>query len=172
MIEELKREVEQTLGRKVLKRGDCELLADDLYQKTGTVVSYNTFRRLFGIIEYRKPRESTLDALSVYIGFESFQDFTKRFSEVDTWPVWEHLYVMLSEGNSNEILRYLYYRKRQQDQFTIAFKDSGVTLENEKGYIHWDWIQFSHYFESPHFFHLYFSSKSFFMVPKDRKSVV
>jgi hypothetical protein len=132
MIEELKREVEQTLGRKVLKRGDCELLADDLYQKTGTVVSYNTFRRLFGIIEYRKPRESTLDALSVYIGFESFQDFTKRFSEVDTWPVWEHLYVMLSEGNSNEILRYLYYRKRQQDQFTIAFTIVVRELLNRK----------------------------------------
>lgn len=54
-----------------------------------------------------------------------------------------------------------------KDQFTIAFKDNGVTLENQKGYIHWDWSQFSHYFESPHFFHLYFSSKSFFMVPKD-----
>ena len=54
-----------------------------------------------------------------------------------------------------------------KDQFTIAFKDNGITLENEKGYIHWDWMQFSHYFESPHFFHLYFSSKSFFMVPKE-----
>jgi hypothetical protein len=54
-----------------------------------------------------------------------------------------------------------------KDQFTIAFKNNGVTLENQKGYIHWDWDQFSHYFESPHFFHLYFSSKSFFMVPKD-----
>jgi len=53
------------------------------------------------------------------------------------------------------------------NRFTIAFKDNGVTLENERGYIHWDWHQFSHYFESPHFFHLYFSAKSFFMVPKD-----
>ena len=65
MIDELKTEVEKTLGRRIATRGDCELLADDIYQKTGTVLSYNTFRRLFGVIEFRKPRESTLDALSV-----------------------------------------------------------------------------------------------------------
>lgn len=53
------------------------------------------------------------------------------------------------------------------DRFTIAFKDNGVTLENEKGYKHWNWNEFSTYFESPHFFHLYFNAKSFFMVPKE-----
>jgi hypothetical protein len=121
VIDELKTEVEKTLGRRIVTRGDCELLAEDLYLKTGAILSYNTFRRLFGIIEYRKPRESTLDVLSEYIGFQSFQDFTKRFSEVDTWPLWEHLYVMLSEGHSNEILTYLHYRKRQQNHFTVAF---------------------------------------------------
>ncbi|MDB2697934.1 hypothetical protein N9Y29_02035, partial [Crocinitomicaceae bacterium] len=121
MIDELKNEVEKTLGRKISSRGDCELLAEDLYAKTGSIISYNTFRRLFGIIEFRKPRESTLDALSIYIGFQSYQDFTKRFSEVDTWPMWEHLYVMLSESNSDEILNYLHYLKRQQNNFSIAF---------------------------------------------------
>jgi hypothetical protein len=121
MLSELKNEVEKTLGRKISSRGDCELLAEDLYIKTGLVVSYNTFRRLYGIVEFRKPRESTLDALAVYIGFKSYQDFTKRFSEVDTWPMWEHLYVMLSENDSEEILRYLHYLKCQQNNFSIAF---------------------------------------------------
>lgn len=121
MLDELKNEVEKTLGRKISSRGDCELLAEDLYVKTGLVVSYNTFRRLYGIVEFRKPRESTLDALAVYIGFKSYQDFTKRFSEVDTWPTWEHLYVLLSEGKAEEILDYLHYLKRQHHHFSIAF---------------------------------------------------
>lgn len=121
MIVELKTEVEKTLGRRIATRGDCELLAEDLYMKTGQVISYNTFRRFFGIIEYRKPRETTLDALAVYLGFESYQDFTKRFTEVDTWPMWEHLYVMLSEGDSQEILKYLHLRKQQQDHFSVVF---------------------------------------------------
>lgn len=121
MIEELKTEIVKTFGRVIATRGDCELLADDLYLKTGAILSYNTFRRLFRIIEYRKPRESTLDALSVYIGFQSFQDFTKRFSEVDTWPLWEHLYVVLSEADAQKILAFLHFRKRQQNQFAITF---------------------------------------------------
>ena len=121
MIDELKTEVEKTLGRKIVKRGDCELLADDLYQKTGSVISYNTFRRLFGIVAYRQPRESTLDALAKYVGFASYQDFTKRFSEVDTWPNWEHLYVVLSETNPRKIVDFLRLKKRQQDQFTVTF---------------------------------------------------
>ena len=41
-----------------------------------------------------------------------------------------------------------------------------VRLENEIGYKEWTWSDFSTYLESPHFFHLYFNSRSFFLVPK------
>lgn len=54
-----------------------------------------------------------------------------------------------------------------RDHFTIDFRDSDVRLDNDRGYVLWDWRKFSRYFESPHFFHLYFDSKSFFLVPKD-----
>ena len=54
-----------------------------------------------------------------------------------------------------------------QDKFLIDFENNAVTLQNEKGYMQWDWKQFVKFFESPHFFHLYFSAKSFFLVPKD-----
>ena len=60
MIQELKQEVEKVFGHKIQKRSDCESLALDLFSKTNIFVSYNTFRRLFGIIEYRVPRSSTL----------------------------------------------------------------------------------------------------------------
>jgi hypothetical protein len=54
-----------------------------------------------------------------------------------------------------------------QDSFTIFFKDDEIMLENSRGYVQWPWSKFSKFFESPHFFHLYFDSKSFFIVPKD-----
>ena len=54
-----------------------------------------------------------------------------------------------------------------QDSFIIDFLDDEVRLENERGYVQWPWQKFSRYFESPHFFHLYFDAKSFFLVPKD-----
>jgi len=51
--------------------------------------------------------------------------------------------------------------------FTVDFGNSNITLKNEHGYVDWEWLQFSKYFESPDFFHIYFSSKSFFLLPKD-----
>lgn len=132
MIEELKVEVEKNYGRKIANRGDCELLSDDLFKKLSINISYNTIRRLFGISEYRKPRESTLDILAQYIGFNSFQDFKKRFYEIDIWPLWQQLYVTLASGNSFQILEFLRTRKRKQDQFSITFTIAIRELINRK----------------------------------------
>lgn len=54
-----------------------------------------------------------------------------------------------------------------RDSFTIYFNTEDVLLESSRGQVRWPWPRFSKYFESPNFFHLYFDSKSFFLVPKD-----
>ena len=57
-----------------------------------------------------------------------------------------------------------------KDSFIIYFREDEVRLENERGYVEWPWKKFTKFFESPHFFHLYFDAKSFFIVPKDNMS--
>jgi len=61
------------------------------------------------------------------------------------------------------------YRKSQtfRDHFTMHFENEVVVLETGKGAKGWPWKQFSHFVESPYFFHLYFDARSFFLVPKD-----
>jgi hypothetical protein len=54
-----------------------------------------------------------------------------------------------------------------KQQFTIYFQPAYVAVENTNGRVDWEWKRFINYFESPNFFHLYFSAKSFFLVPKD-----
>lgn len=54
-----------------------------------------------------------------------------------------------------------------RDAFTMNFGEHRVRLENERGYTEWEWRKFSSFLESPHFFHLYFDSRSFFLVPKN-----
>ncbi len=54
-----------------------------------------------------------------------------------------------------------------QESFIIDFREDKVRLESDRGYVLWPWNKFSRFFESPHFFHLYFDSKSFFLVPKE-----
>lgn len=120
MIDELKLEIEKTFNRKITDRGHCEALVQDIYEKTNALLSYNTLRRFFGLAEYRKPRENTLDQLSVYCGFRSFKDFSQRYAEVDTWPTWERLFVDLSHEDSTAFIELLRFRKRHNDHFTVS----------------------------------------------------
>lgn len=66
------------------------------------------------------------------------------------------------------------YRRSQtfQDEFIMHFDDENVVLETAKGAKGWPWKQFSHFVESPYFFHLYFDARSFFLVPKDSFSSI
>ena len=54
-----------------------------------------------------------------------------------------------------------------RDQFIMHFEAERIVLETERGNQGWPWQKISHFVESPYFFHLYFDSRSFFLVPKD-----
>ncbi|MBI1344283.1 MAG: YcxB family protein [Terrimonas sp.] len=54
-----------------------------------------------------------------------------------------------------------------RDHFTMQFEEDNFTLGNERGSRSWPWKSLQKYLESPHFFHLYFDSRSFFLVPKE-----
>lgn len=51
--------------------------------------------------------------------------------------------------------------------FSMDFKEEGFTLGHEKGSKTWPWASLKNFIESPHFFHLYFDSRSFLLVPKN-----
>ena len=57
--------------------------------------------------------------------------------------------------------------KTFKDRLRVILGDTNLTLENEKGSRNWNWSDFSIWMESPHFFHLYFSNRSFFIIPKE-----
>jgi hypothetical protein len=54
-----------------------------------------------------------------------------------------------------------------RDHFTMDLEEKEVVLQTNLGTHAWQWNDFSNYMESPYFFHLYFNSRSFFLVPKD-----
>jgi len=61
------------------------------------------------------------------------------------------------------------YRKAGtfKDRFQAILSNNEFRIENDRGGRSWPWGDFSTWMESPHFFHLYFSSRSFFIVPKE-----
>jgi hypothetical protein len=62
----------------------------------------------------------------------------------------------------------LVYRRAAtfRDSFTMQFEEDGFSLGNERASRSWPWKALSTFMETPHFFHLYFDSRSFFLVPK------
>lgn len=67
------------------------------------------------------------------------------------------------------LLPLVIYKRAQtfRDSFRASLDNTAFTIENERGSRSWPWSEFSTWMESPHFYHLYFSSRSFFIIPKD-----
>jgi len=65
-------------------------------------------------------------------------------------------------------LPYSVYRKERtfKDHFRATLEDQHFFITNKVGGRSWAWREFSNYLETPHFFHLYFDSRSFFLLPK------
>ena len=57
--------------------------------------------------------------------------------------------------------------KTFQHTFTMYFGNADFTLEHEQGKRSWPYTALRNYKETPNFFHLYFDTKSFLLVPKN-----
>jgi hypothetical protein len=63
----------------------------------------------------------------------------------------------------------LIYRRSKtfKDSFLVSIEENHLIIDTEKGRKTWAWREFSNFFETPGYFHLYFDSRSFFLLPKD-----
>jgi hypothetical protein len=66
------------------------------------------------------------------------------------------------------ILPGIVYRRAEtfRHEFSMKFEQDGFSLQHERGSRSWPWEALTSFVESPHFFHLYFDARSFFLVPK------
>lgn len=67
------------------------------------------------------------------------------------------------------ILPGMVYRRAAtfRDHFIMHFDESSFSVGNERGSRSWPWTALTEFLETPYFFHLYFDSRSFFLVPKN-----
>lgn len=67
------------------------------------------------------------------------------------------------------LLPLIIYRRAQtfRDKFRVLLDQNEFGIENDRGGRGWKWSEFSTWLESPHFYHLYFNSRSFFIIPKE-----
>ena len=70
----LKKKVEEKFGEKIRYSSQCEALSEAIFEATGERLSLVTLKRFFGFTTAKvEPRLSTLDILSQYCGYASFE---------------------------------------------------------------------------------------------------
>jgi len=68
-----------------LVQRELEFICDSIETKTGVLISLSTMKRLFKGQFSRQPQVATLDAISLFLGYEHWQDFKlKKSGEVST----------------------------------------------------------------------------------------
>lgn len=77
-IKELRRRVEETAGLKPVKSKHFENLVVMIYERTGTLLSPTTLKRIWGYLkEFTVTRQSTLDLLAQFCGWHNYEEFLK-----------------------------------------------------------------------------------------------
>lgn len=65
--------LESTMKHSLCTAADCEFLTHDIESKTGEHVGVNTIKRMIGLLaDERQPRETTLNVLAKYLGFDDW----------------------------------------------------------------------------------------------------
>jgi hypothetical protein len=75
----LKNYVERQFGKRITDRPDCEDLSQQIFSKTHLFISYNTLRRFFRLAGNNEsnPSNTTLNILSIYCGYRSYDEFMR-----------------------------------------------------------------------------------------------
>lgn len=81
--EELCKEVERKLQRELKTRGDFNYLSEQILKKVHESLSPNTLMRLWGYRKHVNARQSTLDILARFVGYEDYTHFMAERGCVD-----------------------------------------------------------------------------------------
>jgi hypothetical protein len=123
MIETLKKLTLKNAGFELKGRGDCEVLSHLILEKTDEFISYNTLRRLFGLVAYVKPSINSLNTLARFNGYKSYVDFIKITPSIAYWSEKEKLYQSIST-HQQKILAYIAsndFNNEYKLDFVISF---------------------------------------------------
>lgn len=75
----------------VNKSRDLRFLKEEIEENSESKIGFNTLRRLFGFLEKTEPSISTLNILSAYLGFSSYNAYKNNIINYDGWYFQQNL---------------------------------------------------------------------------------
>ena len=119
MNEELKKLTIKNAGFAIEDRGDCVLLSEIILEKTDEYISYNTLRRIFGLITYVKPNQNTLNTIAKFNGYNNYSHYIKIAPHKAYWSEKEKLYSLIN-GEPDDIILYI-NNSKFKNEFELDF---------------------------------------------------
>ena len=130
MEERLKEEVELKLGKKIMNRGDCQLLSDLIFEQQKKQISYNTLRRFFKVDKNanQKPSSQTLNVLSKFVGHANYFSFTSGEPSKASWELQNELFYYLDQLDTTKLQNFLIACRIQKapnliEILTVCFRE-------------------------------------------------
>lgn len=121
MIDILKQQIEEKVGKKIANRGDCELLSNIILETLDVEISYNTIRRLYGLAPFTKPNQRTLNILSQLIGYKNYVHFTLNFNYREKINLSKITYKAVYDDNEETIIKLVKTNKKKPENFIDFF---------------------------------------------------
>lgn len=107
----------EKIGFDITDVDSSKLLSEIILEETGNNVSYNTIRRFFGLVKSVKPRISTLDILSTFVGFKSYGYFKLNSNLNIRWKLQLKLTQLILQDNPKELLIFIQENLHKQAEF-------------------------------------------------------
>ena len=99
MTRDLKKYIADKFNKPIRSQRDIHELKEDIYEVTGLIIGFNTLRRFFGLLKGVEPHRKTLNALSKYVGFETYNKFLSKDKKDLLWDNWNYLNNFLKKDN-------------------------------------------------------------------------
>jgi hypothetical protein len=97
---------ETKFSEKIIDLGSSKRFSLEIYYKTNKVISYNTIRRIYGVVSKHslKNRKSTLDIFSEYCGYKNYYDFKNSNQKFNDWNFGNRIINLLSKKDYRNII--------------------------------------------------------------------
>ena len=117
MINILKQKVAKKIGRKIINRGDCELLSNSIFEMLDVDINYNTIRRLYGLAPAVKTSLNTLNVIAEFCDYKSYAHFTQTYLHEKESNLSQLISVAIYRCDEAEIIELIQKTKRSSNDF-------------------------------------------------------
>lgn len=134
----IKKKIEKKFGKNVRYSKDCEVLAISISKYCGETISASTVKRMFGLRHSTtKPRVSTLDIISNYVGYNSWNEAVELIHFSINQRITIHLSneLLILTYVNNQVFEVLYSNLEEidnGDQLVIINLEENCNLKAEK----------------------------------------